>query len=132
MILERGLSPQQTIFVEILLDAYDASGQKQWLEEAESLAARVLRDGRDKMRIEGGQAGRAFLRLATALHPVCRLELALKQPGSGLKITRDGRPCLDAKVPADIAVVYLPRGTYVVEVDGQRQEWTGNPISHTR
>jgi hypothetical protein len=119
-----GFDPQQTIFIEILVDAYEATGDAEFLREAEAHAARVLRVGRKAMRIEGCQAGRALLRVALARSPVRRLELRLEARDTPVKITRQGKTELEATVPADLAVIYLPAGTYQVQTGAQSREVT--------
>lgn len=118
----RGFDPQQTIFVEILLDAYDATGDPEWLREAEAHATRVLGVGKKAMRLEGCQAGRAFLRLALARRPVGRLEIPAGAPGPVLKISCGGQAVFEASLPAARAVVYLPAGAYRVESAGTVRE----------
>lgn len=120
----QGYDPQQTIFIDILVDAYEATGDAEFLSEAEAHAARVLRAGRKAMRIEGCQAGRALLRVALARNAVKRLELRLEARDTPVKIMRQGRTVLETAVPADLAVVYLPAGTYQVQTGAQTREVT--------
>lgn len=119
-----GFDPQQTIFIDILRDACQATGDAEFLQEAEAHAARVLRAGKKAMRLEGCQAGHAFLRLALARKHIHRLEVALGQPGQKLRVVRGGQPVLEAEVPAEIAVVYLPAGTYQVQAGARQEEVT--------
>lgn len=116
---QRGFDPQQTMYLDILRDAYEATGDAEFLREAEAHAVRVLRAGRPAMRIEGCQAGHALLRLALARQPIHRLELAMGETNAALKITRDGQPVLETTVPAAVAVVYLPAGKYQVQTGAQ-------------
>lgn len=120
----RGFDPQQTIFVEILLDAYEATGDPEWLRQAEAHAAHVLEAGKKAMRLEGCQAGRAFLRLALARRPVGRLECPAAAQDTVLKITKDGKTQLETRITTDRAVVYLPAGTYRVESAGTVRDVT--------
>ena len=120
--VRQGFDPQQTIFIEILVDAYEATGDAEFLREAEAHSARVLHAGRKAMRIEGCQAGRALLRVALARCPVKRLELKLDAPGTPVKITRQGQTVLETAVPANMAVVYLTAGTYQVQTGSQTRE----------
>jgi hypothetical protein len=122
--VRQGFDPQQTIFIDILVDAYEATGDAEFLREAEAHASRVLRVGRKAMRIEGCQAGRALLRVALARSAVRRLELPLEARDTPVKITRQGKTALEATVPADLAVVYLPVGTYQVQTGAQSREVT--------
>lgn len=118
----RGFDPQQTIFVEILLDAYEATGDAGFLGEAEAHGERVMKIGKKAMRLEGCQAGRAFLRLALARQPVRRLERKMGGPHQSLTIRHENRVILETQVPADLAVVYLPGGTYTVQVAGKADQ----------
>lgn len=114
------LDPQQTIFISILLGAYEAAGDKELLDEAEAFGKRVLAAGRKVWRMEGCQAGDAFLRLALARRPVRRLEVSLGNKGASLVIARAGENLLNVAVPGEIAVVYLPEGEYEVRLgDGE-------------
>jgi rhamnogalacturonyl hydrolase YesR len=119
-----GVDKQQTMFLEILIDAYEASGDKTFLKEAEVLGKQILQQGQDVMRLEGGQAGKAFLRVAMARQPVKRLEVTIPKTEPVLTIKRDNRSVLQVTVPADIAVVYLPEGVYDVQ--------TGKPVANNQ
>lgn len=118
----RGFDPQQTIFLEILLDAFAATGDPFFLREAETHASRVLQAGKRAMRIEGCQAGRAFLRLALARQTVRRMELTLGSSNQPLSIFTGGKAILETQVTTEKAVVYLPAGLYRVETTGVAQE----------
>ena len=118
----QGFDPQQTIFVEILVDAYEAVGDAEFLREAEAHAARVLHAGKKAMRLEGCQAGRALLRVAMTRQCVGRLELELDRPHTQVKIAGMGGVVFDTSVSAERAVVYLPAGTYQVQVGSQVRE----------
>ncbi len=50
--------------------------------------------------------------------------MTLGKAGTNLTVTRDGNSVLEVKVPAEVAVVYLPEGTYNIEVvkDGISQK----------
>jgi rhamnogalacturonyl hydrolase YesR len=118
-----GLDKQQTIFLEILLDAYTASGDRTFLQASETLGKRILQRGSEVMRLEGGQAGRAFLRLAMARQKVKRLEVPISKTEPLLTIRRGNQSVLEVVVPADVAVVYLPEATYEVRT-GKRTAQT--------
>ncbi|HSM83856.1 MAG TPA: hypothetical protein VLS96_19355, partial [Nodosilinea sp.] len=64
MVADQGLDPQQTIFLDILLEAYAASDDPVFLRAAEDLCDRILEQGESVMRLESGQAGVALLKLA--------------------------------------------------------------------
>ena len=116
MVEEHGLDPQQSIFLDILVAAYEASGDQEILKAAEDLGQRIIEEGEAVMRIEGAQAGNAFLRLALARQKIRRLEVTLGQTDLPLRINQDGQKVLDVNVPAEVAVVYLPEGLYELEV----------------
>jgi rhamnogalacturonyl hydrolase YesR len=110
-----GLDKQQTMFLEILINAYETSGDRAFLQAAETLGKRILQSGTGVMRLEGGQAGKAFLRLAMARQKVKRLEVPIPQAEPMLTIRRGNQSILEVVVPAEIAVVYLPEGNYEVQ-----------------
>lgn len=116
MVNRYGLDQQQTIFLDILVAAYEASGDKEILEAAENLGSRILQRGKNVMRMEGGQAGQAFLRLALARQKISRLQVAVGKAGTPMKVTQNGHRVLEVIVPAEVAVVYLPEGVYNLEV----------------
>ena len=116
MVNRYGLDQQQTIFLDILVAAYEASGDKEILEAAENLGNRILQRGEKVMRMEGGQAGQAFLRLALARQKISRLQVAVGKAGTPMKVTQNGNRVLEVIVPAEVAVVYLPEGMYNLEV----------------
>src|SRR5207237_748414 len=94
---EQGMDVNQTGYLEILVEAFKASGEKQFLDEAESLAERIVAAGEKYMRMEGCQAGNAFLRLALARHPIHRLEVHLRK-GAHLVFSANGKAILDKNV----------------------------------
>ena len=124
MVDKYGLDKQQTIFLDILVAAYEASKDQEILQQAQALGKRILERGETVMRLEGGQAGHAFLRLALAQQKIRRLEVALGKAGTNLTVTQNGKSVLKVKVPAEVAVVYLPEGRYNIEVlkDGLSQK----------
>lgn len=105
-----GVDPEQTYFLEILLDAYVASGDPDFLAAARALGAAILRRGPSVMRMQGGQAGDAFLRLAVASREVRRVEVALDGSGARVTVTEGGKVVVDARGPRAAAVIYLARG----------------------
>lgn len=107
-----GLDPQQTLFLEILIEAYDASGDRAFLQAAETLAHAILRQGKTVMRLESGQAGNAFLKLALARQPITRVEFPLDQPHRSFQIEQGGHLILQATPPTAEVVVYMPRADY--------------------
>lgn len=113
-----GTDVQQTGFLSILLRGYEISADKELLAEAELFGRRVLAAGRKSWRLEGCQAGHAFLRLAIARRPIGRAVVDLPARGAKLLLTRDGQTILDANVPGDVAVLYVPQGRYALEISG--------------
>jgi uncharacterized protein YyaL (SSP411 family) len=109
-----GLDPQQTIFLDILVEAYEVSGDRAFLQAAETLARAILQQGPSVMRLESGQAGQAFLKLALARHLVNRIVLTLNQPNTPIQIEQSGRLILEATPPTTEVVIYLPSGAYQV------------------
>ena len=116
MVDERGLDKQQTIFLDILVAAYEASGDNEILEAAEDLGKRIIEEGEQVMRMEGGQAGKAFLRLALARQKIRRLEVTLGKTDMLLRLKQNEKRVLEVIVPGEVAVVYLPEGSYELKV----------------
>lgn len=116
MVEEYGLDKQQTIFLDLLVAVYEASGDRYFLKAAEDLGKRIIAEGEEVMRLEGSQAGNAFLRLALAREKIQRLEVRLGKTDMPLKIRQDDNKVLEVIVPAEVAVVYLPEGEYELEV----------------
>ena len=127
MVEEHGLDKQQTIFLDLLVAAYEASGDREILDAAEDLGQRIIAEGESVMRMEGGQAGNAFLRLALARQKIRRLEVTLANKNIPLRIEQDDTKVLEVIVPAEVAVVYLPEGLYKLEV-GEEFSQTKNII----
>jgi uncharacterized protein YyaL (SSP411 family) len=67
MVKARGADPQQSIFIDILLKAYEATEDKKWLLETQRFAGVVLGADRRYWRMNDCQAGMAFLRVGLAL-----------------------------------------------------------------
>ncbi|MGK7895801.1 MAG: hypothetical protein AB4372_19850 [Xenococcus sp. (in: cyanobacteria)] len=126
MVEQYGLDKQQTIFLDLLLAAYEVSGDRFFLKEAEDLGKRIISEGEQVMRLEASQAGNAFLRLALARQQIKRLELTLETTNMPLKIKRDNKKILEVIVPAEVAVVYLPEGEYELEVGEEGLSRTKN------
>ena len=126
MVQEYGLDKQQTIFLDLLVAAYEVSGDQSLLEEAEDLGKRIIEAGEQVMRIEGSQAGNAFLRLALARQKIRRLEVTLDNTNMPLRIKQDGKKVLEVIVPGEVAVVYLPENFYELEVGEEGLSRTKN------
>ncbi|WP_204140063.1 hypothetical protein [Halomicronema sp. CCY15110] len=118
---EAGLDPEQTIFLDILVEAYKASGDRAFLQAAETLGRAILQQGPSVMRHESGQAGHAFLKLALARQPIHRVELTLTQPHTPLQIERTGHPLLRVMPPTANVVVYRPRGPEAIVTSASGQ-----------
>jgi hypothetical protein len=113
-VADQGLDPQQTIFLDILLEAYAASHDPAFLRAAENLGDRILEQGESAMRLESGQAGVALLKLAQARQAIGRLELGLPTANTHLTLSHRGQTLLHTQVPGKIAIVYLPQATYTI------------------
>jgi hypothetical protein len=110
---------ETNIFIDVLLDAYEASKDHYFLDAAETLAANILKVGSAAIREENGDHGRHFLRLGLALNVVRRLEVQLTDENSPLVITNSaGVKVLEVVVPGSVAVVYLPQGSYSLQFSG--------------
>lgn len=114
MVADQGLDPQQTIFLDILLEAYAASNDPAFLQAATDLGDRILATGDSVMRLESAQAGVALLKLAQARHAIGRLELALPTTNTQITLRRQDQTLLQTQVPAKIAIIYLPQGNYTL------------------
>lgn len=67
MVRNRGLDPPQTMFIQILLIAYEATRDQKWLLEVQRFGSAVLRAGEKNWRMQSCQAGVAFLRCGLSL-----------------------------------------------------------------
>jgi hypothetical protein len=113
MVAERGLAKNQAMFLEILLAAYEASGDSRFLCDAEQLADSILANPGRAMpdAATRGFAGGALLRLAAARHPIRRLDVRLAAPPAPLTIrSASGALLFSTVVPTEIATVYAPYG----------------------
>ncbi|MFH7243858.1 MAG: hypothetical protein ACHWZW_13520 [Spirulina sp.] len=106
------LDAQQTFFLEILVDTYNASGDPRFLADAEALGHAILQRGESVMRLESGQAGQAFLKLALARQPVERVSLSLAQPNTPIPITQAGKTVGQLVPPTEEVVIYLAGDGY--------------------
>jgi hypothetical protein len=113
-----GVDVAQTNFLLILVDGYVASGDRELLEMSRALGAAILRRGESVVRMQGGQGGDAFLRLATASREVRRVEVALEGPAARVTVTGGGRTVVDARGPRAAAVIYLARGGATLRTEG--------------
>jgi hypothetical protein len=118
MVAGRGLSPAQTGFVQLLVDAYVVSGDTAFLALARTLGASILRRGESVMRLQGGQAGHALLRLAIASREVHRVDVALGGPLARAVVTEGGRRVVDARGPGAVAVIYLAKDGATLATSG--------------
>ncbi|HSU12607.1 hypothetical protein [Longimicrobium sp.] len=118
MVQSRGLDPSQTIFLQILVDAYVVSGDREFLDLARELGTAILRHGRSAMRMDSGQAGDAFVRLGLASAQVHRVEVALPAGGARVTVVQGGRTMVDVAGPGAAAVVYLVPGVATLRTAG--------------
>jgi hypothetical protein len=116
------LFAENTFFLEALINAYEASGDKAFLSFAEEHGRRILTAGDAAIRIENGQAGTAFLRLALARKKFWRLEITSGKLPANLRIFKDAASILDIILAADVGVVYLPEGEYRAQVNDQSRQ----------
>ena len=69
------------------------------------------------MFLNTGLAGTVFLRLAQAHKQIRRLQVIMGARDRAIKIQSGPDVLMLFSVPADIAIVYLPQGPYVVTVE---------------
>lgn len=132
VVTDQGLDPQQTIFLEILLEAHAVSNDPAFLAAANTLGNAILNQGASALRLESGQGGDALLQLALARQPIGRLEVHLPAAATQITLRRDSETLLQTHVPAPVAVFYLPEDTYDLTVAGETQRITlqGQQIQH--
>jgi uncharacterized protein (UPF0297 family) len=118
-VTDQGLDPQQTLFLEILLEAYAVSNDPAFLAAANALGDTILSQEEVALRLESGQGGAALLKLALARRPISRLEVRLPHAAAHLTLRREDETLLQTQVPASVAVFYLPEGTYNLTVEGK-------------
>lgn len=112
---EQGLDPAQSFFVEALVSAYQASGDQEFLALAEEFAGRLMSRRPDLIRETGGQGANAYVRLGLARNQIGRLTVDLNScgaPRAQIQIQQDGRTIINTPLYADLAIIYLPVGTY--------------------
>jgi hypothetical protein len=115
--------PNQAMYLEILLDAYDTTGQEAYLSQAAEWADSLLTpDGRKHWR--GDSIGTALLRYARRAGLVARLEVQLPEgaPTALSLQASDGAVPFSAIVPTPIAVFYVAPGVYGIRAAGWRDE----------
>ncbi|HTQ31116.1 MAG TPA: SdrD B-like domain-containing protein [Opitutaceae bacterium] len=131
-----GSTYSQTSFLDALLDAYEASGDKGFLTRAQQLAdatfsaidqineyypSQYAPSHADAALIRSGscQGGDTFLRLANDLTPIRRLEVNFGAIGGRVVVSNSSGTILDQTLsnPASqSAVIYLPQGNYNVQL----------------
>lgn len=116
-----GLSQSQEQYLEILLSAYEASGERKYLDDARRHADRMLAVGPEYWNPRNAGFPAAAVRLARLLGPPRRVEIRLGSSGGTLVLVRDGRQVFKADVPSQFAVVYLPPGQYDAEITAAGQ-----------
>ncbi|HEX5727646.1 MAG TPA: hypothetical protein VFX98_19395 [Longimicrobiaceae bacterium] len=114
------VDPQQTLFLAILVDAHQATGDAELLRMARELGAAIRARGESVMRMEGGQAADAFLRLGLASVPMRRVEVELASRSATADFEAGGRTAT-ARGPRRVVVAYLPRAGSAVRVRGGAQ-----------
>lgn len=129
MVEARGVDPAQTIFLGILVDAYQASRDPDFLSDARALGRAILRRGEPVIRVQGGQGGDAFLRLAIASGEVRRVEVALDAPGARLVVTEGRATVVDVRGPRASAIVYLAPGGASLRLYGGARVVADRPVA---
>jgi len=109
-----GLDNQQSIFLDILVDAYRFTGLPRYLEKAKAFADNLLRQ--DEHFLRPTQVGRAYLKLALAAQPIRRFRIRLPHTGTRLTFSHNGNEVLSVRVPTEAAVVYLPASQYDLQI----------------
>ena len=87
---EKGAAKRAEQILNKMISSYEASGDPEILQAAENLGRRIIAEGEQVMRIEGGQAGEAFLRLALARQKIQRLEFELGKAEQSIIIRDHG------------------------------------------
>ena len=113
-------SSGQINFLDLLLTAYEASGDSYFLTRAITLGDNMLVKGDVVFLPNSGLPGAVFLRLAQAYNTIRRLQIIMGARNRTIKIESEkGEGILFAIVPADIAIVYLPQDRYAVSVENR-------------
>jgi len=123
---EWGISQSQEIYCDIFLSAYEAGGERRYLDEARRQMNRMLEVGPKYWNPRNAGFPAVAARLVRALGRPARVELDLGGEKSTLRLERENREVLKAEVPTRFAVLYLPKGTYTatIESGGQARQQT--------
>lgn len=119
MVVEDGPDRHQSYYIELLVYAYEVSGDREFLTMAEEFAQHLLSKRPDLIRQASGQGGTAYLRLAMARNEIERLEVDFQTCGAPVNhvvLKQNGVTVLDRMVAADVAVIYIPAGNYEVQI----------------
>ncbi|MBI5395083.1 MAG: hypothetical protein HZA91_07285 [Verrucomicrobia bacterium] len=111
-----GLSQSQEQYCSIYLAAYEAGGERKYLDAAKAQMDRMLAAGPQYWNPRNASFPPTAVRLANALGRPARAEISLGAKDSELRLLRDGAEVFKAKVPAEVAVIYLPPGDYTAEI----------------
>ncbi|MBL9179596.1 MAG: hypothetical protein JNM65_16150 [Verrucomicrobiaceae bacterium] len=111
-----GLSQSQEQYCAIHLDAYEASGERKYLDAAKAQMDRMLTVGPQYWNPRNAGFPAVAVRLAKALGRPARVEIALGAKDGELRLLRGGTEVFKAKVPAERTVIFLPPGEYAAEI----------------
>ncbi len=116
-VTEKGVSGNQPVMLDALVDAYEATGRVELLNLAQGLADAILSYSTEEIR---DNTSRPFLRLAEAsLGSVGRLEVTFPAAAGRVVVRRtspDNSVIFDQVLPHEAAVIYLPPSRYQVEL----------------
>jgi len=116
-----GICCSQEIYCDIFLAAYEAGGESKYLDEARRQMDRMLQVGPKYWNPRNASFPAVAVRLARHLGPPVRVEIKLGAKDAELRLRRDGKEVLRAVVPTEVAVVYLPKGSYEAQITAGRQ-----------
>jgi hypothetical protein len=118
---DNGVYKRQDIWAVIILDAYETTKDKKYLALALDWADRALKAGPDYWDRE--HCADRFAEVAAAAGVVCRVELDLLSPNTQVKIAGPSGE-MTTTVSTEVAVVYLDRGKYRLDITKDRKTVT--------
>jgi len=118
-----GICTSQEQYVAIDLVAWQASGERRYLDAAKALMDRMLVAGPAYWNPQNNHFPIVAVALADALARPMRVEIPMGGTGAELSLIQDGKPVFATTVPAECAIVYLPPGRYeaVIKRDEKTQ-----------
>ncbi len=116
----------QPALLDVLTFAYEVSGDPAFLRYAQAQADKMLALGDAAVAHTSPEnVGPPFLRFTLAHQSIWRLQIQMGQRDQRLRIQNaQGITVLDAQVPAESAVVFLPQGKYKISVGSQTKSVT--------